>query len=179
VAGYPVPLYCICVAGDGGAHNPRRNKMTAATATARPARYFAVTGGHVHTEGCGHASAQRIGSRKTVAQHLVELDGKTHAEVAAIVGDCWCAHCFYNAPRKCQGVKLTASDMYTLSGKKAAAAQRAAERAAKRAARRAAESDELLTALKVAFEAAKAIADHDTAGVLYGQICNRRAVLAA
>lgn len=150
--------------------------MTAATATARPARYFAVTGGHVHTEGCGHASAQRIGARRTVAQQLVELDGKTQQEVADIVGNARCSHCFHNAPRKGKGIKLTEGDMFHLSGKKAAAARRAAKRSAQRSA--VAVDDALLTALQTAFDAAKAINDHDTAGVLYGQICKRRAALA-
>jgi 1,4-dihydroxy-2-naphthoyl-CoA synthase len=138
----------------------------------RPARYFAVQGGHVHTAGCGHATAQRRGAAKTAAVHVAEFDGKTEAEVAAIVGDMRCAHCFHDAPAKPR--KITAADFDRMTGATARREAAKAERARKATVEA---TDALLVALQAAFNAAKAIEDHDTAGLLYGQVCARRAAL--
>lgn len=145
--------------------------MTAAAATAtRPARYFAVQGGHVHTVGCGHASAFRRGGQ-TKAVHVPELDGKTEAEVAELIGDARCAHCFHCAPAKAR--KLTEADMDLITGRTARQEAAKAERARKAAL----EADPVLVAITAAFEAAEAAQDYDTAGKLYGARLARRKAL--
>ena len=146
--------------------------MTTAANTTRTARYFAVQGGHVHTAGCGHATAQRLGATQTTASHVAEFDGKTQAEVAEIVGDMRCAHCFHNAPAKPR--KITAADFDRITGAIARREAAKAERARKATVEA---TDALLVALRAAFNAAEAIEDYDTAGVLYGQMCARRAAL--
>lgn len=145
--------------------------MTKPAATAAPAaRYFAVQGGHVHTAGCGHASAARRGG-KTKAVHVPELDGKTEAEVAELIGDARCAHCFHFAPAKAR--KLTQADMDLITGRTARKEAAKADRARKAAL----EADPVLLAITAAFEAAKAAEDHDTAGKLYGARLARRKAL--
>lgn len=145
--------------------------MTCPAAAARPARYFATVGGHVHAEGCGHAHQRRIGGNTRKAQQLVTLDGMTHAQVIEAVGSHACAHCIDGAKRARR--KVSSSLMDELTG---ATARREAA-AAERARRAELLSDALLVALEAAFAAAESIEDYATAGVLYGQINKRRETL--
>lgn len=138
--------------------------MTCPAAAARPARYFATVGGHVHAEGCGHAHQRRIGGNTRKAQQLVTLDGMTHAQVIEAVGSHACAHCIDGAKRARR--KVSSSLMDDLTGATARRARRAALL-----------SDALLVALQTAMDAAHDVDDHETAFVLYGQINKRREAL--
>ncbi len=131
--------------------------MTVAATTEKTTyKYYAVLGGHLHHEGCGHM--RRRGSRRV---RLDNLDGMPSNEVVEQHGEYCCSHCFPHEGARKQ--KIDSNSMDKINGMSARRQALAAEHARKAEPR----SDPLLVALTAAFELASDCGNHDIEVAIY------------
>lgn len=123
-------------------------------------RYFAVTGGKLHLEGCGYLNARRIGASHVDKHHVPNLDGMTTVDVAAKYGEHCCSCCIGGPKSK---AKLNDQDIAKMN--------------AKPKANKPWLTDAIILNLRKLLEQAEDLGDYDTGATIYAAIVKRETVL--